>query len=123
MPQSAMFLDAELRRMELEIARKQARINKQPRPPGAMSRAEVDEVVGQPVRDDKGRVEGRYSGAIATTMAEKEVFSRKEQRRVTKPTLAGAKWQLDLIDIASTNITFLRSSFPKKDAAGQDHAL
>ena len=81
MPQSPMFLDAELRRMELESDRRQARINRQPRPPGAMPRGEPDEVLGgqaRAARDEAGRIQGRKSGAIATTLAAKEVFSRKE---------------------------------------------
>ena len=44
---------------------------------------------------------GRKAGAIATTLAPKEVWSAQQGREVTKPTLKGSTWQLDLIDFRS----------------------
>ena len=99
LPQSEMYIKNELSRMELEAQRKNARRGIGAYPQGArMPRAEPDQVVSTTARDEKGRIAGRYAGAVATTMAPKEVFSLKQNADVVKPTLSGSTWQLDLID-------------------------
>ena len=99
LPQSEMYIKNELARMALEAQRRNARRGVGAYPQGArMPRAEPDQVVSTAARDEKGRIAGRYAGAVATTMAPKEVFSQKQGAAVTKPTLPGSTWQLDLID-------------------------
>jgi len=94
-----MYLDAELRRMEIEEERKSTRRGVQgPRRPGGLPRAEPEEVVAETERDASGKFAGRTAGAVATTLAPKEVFSDKQQRNVQKPSVAGATWAADLID-------------------------
>ena len=63
-----------------------------------MPRAEPEEVVAETERDASGKFAGRTAGAVATTLAPKEVFSDKQQRNVQKPSVAGATWAADLID-------------------------
>ena len=63
-----------------------------------MPRAEADEVVAETERDGSGEFAGRLAGAVATTLAPKEVFSDKQQRNVVKPSVAGATFAADLID-------------------------
>ena len=83
LPQTAQYVDAELRRMQLEEERKMARRNVSgPRRPGGMPRAEADEVVAQIERSADGKFAGRLAGAVATTLAPKRVFSDKQQRNV-----------------------------------------
>ena len=98
LPQTTSYIENELERMQLEINRKQARKRGEPRPSGAMPRAIPDQVMASATRDEKGRIQGRYAGAVATAEAEKEVWSEKQERDVIKPTLAGATFQMDLID-------------------------
>ena len=84
---------------KLEEEWKMARRNVSgPRRPGGMPRAEADEVVAQIERSADGRFAGRLAGAVATTLAPKEVFSDKQQRVIEKPSVAGATWAADLID-------------------------
>ena len=77
LPQTPMYLNAELRRMQLEEERKMSRrgLIQGPRRPGALPRAEPEEVVAETERDASGKFAGRLAGAVATTLASKEVFS------------------------------------------------
>ena len=64
-------------------------------------RAEPDQVVRQTERNPQGRFIGRKAGAIATTLAPKQVFSYEEGAPAIRPHLRGSSWQLDLIDFRS----------------------
>ena len=57
--------------------------------------AEPDEVVKKTERGKDGKFVGRKAGAVATTLAPKEVEGE------TKPHLKGSTYQLDLIDFRS----------------------
>ena len=82
LPQSEMYIKNELARMALEAQRRNARRGVGAYPQGArMPRAEPDQVVSTAARDEKGRIAGRYAGAVATTMAPKGVFFAKAGRR------------------------------------------
>ena len=83
LPQTPMYLDAELRRMALEAERKSTRRGVQgPRRPGAMPRAEPEEVVAETERDASGKFAGRTTGAVAIILAPKKVFSNKQQYNI-----------------------------------------
>ena len=56
-------------------------------------RAEPDQVVRSAVRDDRGRILGRYAGAITAGMVDKE--------DVNIPTNEGSTWQMDLMDMST----------------------
>ena len=66
-----MYLRAEQARMQLEYDRSWDRFQGLPPRPGPMPRAEPDQVVRSAVRDDRGRILGRYAGAIVSGMVEK----------------------------------------------------
>ena len=99
LPQSQQYIDAELRRMQIQQERKMARAGfSGPPRPGGLPRAEAEEVVAETERDASGQFVGRHAGAVATTLAPKQIFSDKQQRNVEKPSVAGATWAADLID-------------------------
>ena len=91
----------ELRRIAQEEDRSIARAEGRPRPSGPRAQAEPDQVVRSTERGADGRFLGRKAGAIGTTLAGKEVWSKKQRRDVTKPTLKSSTWQLDIIDFRS----------------------
>ena len=67
-PQTDMYPDAELERMQLELDRRMAAFQGLPRPAGPMPRAEPDQVVRSAVRYDRGQFLGRNAGAITAGM-------------------------------------------------------
>ena len=76
LPQTPMYLDAELRRMALEEERKSTRRGVQgPRRPGALPRAEPEEVVAETERDASGKFAGRLTDIVAIILTSKKVFS------------------------------------------------
>ena len=70
LPVTPMYLRAEQARMQLEYDRSWDRFQGLPPRPGPMPRAEPDQVVRSAVRDDRGRILGRYAGAIVSGMVE-----------------------------------------------------
>ena len=75
LPQTAQYVDAELRRMQLEEERKMARRGVSgPRRPGGMPRAEADEVVAQIERNADGKFAGRFAGAVVAMLVPTKVF-------------------------------------------------
>ena len=93
LPTSPLYIHAEFERMILEEQRRLARLDGDPRPPGPMPRAEPDQVVRSAVRDDEGRILGRYAGAITAGMVDKQ--------DVNAPTNEGSTWQMDLMDMST----------------------
>ena len=75
-----MYLDAEVGRMIAEADRRAGIRTPVPR-------AEPDQVVRSAVRDDRGRILGRYAGAITAGMVDKQ--------DVNAPTNEGSTWQMD----------------------------
>ena len=92
LPESNLYQLRELRRIAQEEEKAIARAEGRPRPRGPRAQAEPDQVVRTTERGADGKYQGRKAGAIATTLAPKEVFSAKQGRDVTKPTLKGSTW-------------------------------
>ena len=101
LPETPMYRLRELRRIAQEEDREIARAERRPRPSGPRAQAEPDQVVRTTERGADGKYVGRKAGAIATTLAPKEVWSAKQGREVTKPVVKSSSWQLDLIDFRS----------------------
>ena len=94
LPETPMYRLRELRRISQEEDREIVRAERRPRPSGPRAQAEPDQVVRTTERGADGKYVGRKAGAIATTLAPKEVWSAKQGRDVTKPTLKGSTWQV-----------------------------
>ena len=63
LPQTPQYIDAELRRMEIQQDRKMARAGVHgPSRPGGLPRAEAEEVVAETERDASGQFVGRHAG-------------------------------------------------------------
>ena len=90
LPETPLYRLRELRRIAQEEDRAIARAEGRPRPSGPRAQAEPDQVVRSTER-----------GADGTTLAGKKVWSKKQRRDVTKPTLKSSVWQLDIIDFRS----------------------
>ena len=90
LPQTPMYLDAELERM-------------QPWAGGLIPRAEPDQVVRSAARDDRGLFVGRKKGAITTGMVDKQ--------DVNAPTNEGSTWQMDLMDMSTRGVRQVSGSW------------
>ena len=64
-------------------------------------RAEPDQVVKSAVRDDQGRILGRYAGAITAGMTNKQDVLGSRSMMPNAPTNEGSTWQMDLMDMST----------------------
>ena len=64
-----------------------------------MPRAEPDQVVRSAVRDDQGRILGRYAGAITAGMTNKTDVLGMRSMMPNAPTNEGSTYQMDLMDM------------------------
>ncbi len=66
-----------------------------------MPRAEPDQVVRSAVRDDQGRILGRYAGAITAGMTNKTDVLGMRSMMPNAPTNEGSTYQMDLMDMST----------------------
>ena len=64
-------------------------------------RAEPDQVVRSAVRDDQGRILGRYAGAITAGMTNKTDVLGMRSMMPNAPTNEGSTYQMDLMDMST----------------------
>ena len=81
-----MYLDAEVGRMQAEADRRAGIRTPVPR-------AEPDQVVRSAVRDDQGRILGRYAGAITAGMTNKTDVLGMRSMMPNAPTNEGSTYQ------------------------------
>ena len=89
-----MYLDAEVGRMQAEADRRAGIRTPVPR-------AEPDQVVRSAVRDDRGRILGRYAGAITAGMTNKTDVLGMRSMMPNAPTNEGSTYQMDLMDMST----------------------
>ena len=89
-----MYLDAEVGRMQAEADRRAGIRTPVPR-------AEPDQVVRSAVRDDQGRILGRYAGAITAGMTNKTDVLGMRSMMPNAPTNEGSTYQMDLMDMST----------------------
>ena len=66
-----------------------------------MPRAEPDQVVRSAVRDDQGRILGRYAGAITAGMTNKPDVLGMRSMMPSAPTNEGSTYQMDPMDMST----------------------